>query len=116
MKVRAAKQDAGRAASLIQLTLPQSLEAVTPDTFRFELDRNKLRQVRRREGRYLLRTNLSSHDPTQLWTFYIQLTEVERAFKELNKEERIEHTSSWPSWCTACRSRSSTSSSALLQV
>ncbi len=101
MKVGAARQDAGRAASLIQLTLPQSLEAVTPDTFRFELDRNKLRQVRRREGRYLLRTNLSSHDPAQLWTFYIQLTEVEQAFKELKhdlairpiyhyKEERIE--------------------------
>jgi hypothetical protein len=101
MKVGAAKQDAGRAASLIRLALPQSHEAVTPDTFRFELDRNKLRQVRRREGRYLLRTNLSSHDPSQLWTFYIQLTEVKQAFKELkhdlairpiyhSKEERIE--------------------------
>ncbi len=101
MKVGAARQDAGRAASLIKLTLPQSHEAVTPDTFRFELDRTKLRQVRRREGRYLLRTNLSSHDPAQLWTFYTQLTEVEQAFKELKhdlairpiyhyKEERIE--------------------------
>ncbi|MGT2471310.1 IS1634 family transposase [Paraburkholderia terrae] len=101
MKVGAARQDAGRAASLIKLTLPQSHEVVTPDTFRFELDRTKLRQVRRREGRYLLRTNLSSHDPAQLWTFYIQLTEVEQAFKELkhdlairpiyhHKEERIE--------------------------
>jgi transposase len=89
MKVGAAKQDAGRAASLIQLMLPQSHEAVTPDTFRFELDRNKLRQVRRREGRYLLRTNLSSHDPTQLWTFYIQLTEVEQAFKELKHDLAI---------------------------
>ena len=101
MKVGAAKQDAGRAAYLIRLTLPQSHEAVTPDTFRFELDRNKLRQVRRREGRYLLRTNLTGHDPAQLWTFYTQLTEVEQAFKELKhdlsirpiyhfREERIE--------------------------
>jgi len=89
MKVGAAKQDAGRAARLIKLTLPQSHEAVTPDTFRFELDRNKLRQVRRREGRYLLRTNLSSHDPAQLWTFYIQLTEVEQAFKELKHDLAI---------------------------
>ncbi|MDE2366262.1 MAG: IS1634 family transposase [Betaproteobacteria bacterium] len=101
MKVGAAKQDAGRAASLIQLTLPSSREIVTPDSFQFELDRDKLRQVRRREGRYLLRTNLSGHDPAQLWTFYIQLTEVEQAFKELkhdlsirpifhSREERIE--------------------------
>jgi len=101
MKVGAAKQDAGRAAGLIKLTLPQSYEAVTADTFRFELDLTKLRQARHREGRYLLRTNLSSHDPAQLWTFYTQLTEVEQAFKELkhdlsirpiyhSKEERIE--------------------------
>lgn len=66
MKVGAAKQNAGRVASLIRLARPQSHEAVTRDTFRFELDRNALRQVRRREGRYLLRTNLSSHGPAQL--------------------------------------------------
>jgi transposase len=101
MKVGAAKQDAGRAANLIKLTLPSHREIVTPDAFQFELDRDKLRQVRRREGRYLLRTNLSGHDPAQLWTFYIQLTEVEQAFKELkhdlsirpifhSREERIE--------------------------
>jgi transposase len=101
MKVGAARQDAGRAAYLIRLTLPQSREAVTPDTFHFELDRARLRRTRRREGRYLLRTNLTGHDPTQLWTFYTQLTEVEQAFKELKhdlsirpiyhfREERIE--------------------------
>jgi transposase len=101
MKVGAARQDAGRAAYLIRLTLPQSREAVTPDTFHFELDRARLRRTRRREGRYLLRTNLTGHDPTQLWTFYTQLTEVEQALKELKhdlsirpiyhfREERIE--------------------------
>ena len=101
MKVGAAKQDAGRAANLIKLMLPSRRGIVTPDAFQFELDRDKLRQVRRREGRYLLRTNLSGHDPAQLWTFYIQLTEVEQAFKELkhdlsirpifhSREERIE--------------------------
>ena len=89
MKVGAARQDAGRAAHLIRLTLPSSREAVTPASFRFELDRGKLRQVRRREGRYLLRTNLSGHDPAQLWSFYIQLTEVEQAFKELKHDLSI---------------------------
>ena len=38
--------------------------------------------MRRREGRYLLRTNRDGYDPVILWTFYIQLTEVEQAFKE----------------------------------
>jgi hypothetical protein len=52
----------------------------------FRLDRAKLRQVRRREGRYLLRTNLDAEQPERLWTFYIQLTEVEQAFKELKHD------------------------------
>jgi transposase len=52
----------------------------------FRLDRTKLRQVRRREGRYLLRTNLDAQQPERLWTFYIQLTEVEQAFKELKHD------------------------------
>jgi len=33
---------------------------VTPETFRFTLNRAKLRVVRRREGRYLLRSNMSA--------------------------------------------------------
>src|ERR1700686_1046909 len=52
-------------------------------------DQLLMKEVRRREGRYLLRTNLSSHDPAQLWTFYIQLTEVEQAFKELKHDLAI---------------------------
>ncbi len=85
-KVGAAEHDAGRAARLIELTLPGKNEPVTPQTFRFTLNQEKLRLVRRREGRYLLRTNLTGHDPDQLWTFYVQLTEVEQAFKELKSD------------------------------
>ena len=78
MKLGAAKHDAGRAANLVKVKLPK--EAATTASLEFELDRDKLRQVRRREGRYLLRTNLTAHEPDALWTFYIQLTEVEQAF------------------------------------
>lgn len=49
----------------------------------FVLNRDKLRQVRRREGRYLLRTNLSEQDPAQLWELYMRLVHVEEAFKTL---------------------------------
>jgi transposase len=86
MKVGAAKKDAGRAAGVIILHLPDKDAPVTAETFHFSLDRAKLRKVRRREGRYLLRTNLTGHDPDQLWTFYVQLTEVEQAFKELKHD------------------------------
>ncbi len=52
-------------------------------TLSYRLDRATLRATRRREGRYLLRTNLTDTDPAKLWEYYLQLTEVEQAFKEL---------------------------------
>ncbi len=61
-------------------------DSTTTVSLEFKLDRDKLRQVRRREGRYLLRTNLGAQEPERLWTFYIQLTEVEQAFKELKHD------------------------------
>ncbi len=84
MKLGAAKHDAGRAAGLVKVTWPK--EASGTASLEFSLDRQRLRQVRRREGRYLLRTNLTAGDPAQLWTFYIQLTEVEQAFKEIKHD------------------------------
>jgi len=57
--------------------------------FSFRLNRQKLRQVRRREGRYLLRTNLCGRDPEELWRFSIQLTEVEAAFKNLKDDLQL---------------------------
>jgi transposase len=87
MKLGAAKHDAGRAAGLVKVTLPK--EATTTASLEFSLDRGRLRQVRRREGRYLLRTNLTAQQPEALWTFYIQLTEVEQAFKEIKHDLAI---------------------------
>ena len=45
-----------------------------------------LRNARRREGRYLLRTNLCDQDPAKLWNLYIQITEIEAAFKNLKDD------------------------------
>jgi transposase len=87
MKLGAAKHDAGRAASVVKLTWPK--EASSTANLEFSLDRGRLRQVRRREGRYLLRTNLTAQQPDALWTFYIQLTEVEQAFKEIKHDLAI---------------------------
>jgi transposase len=84
MKLGAARAKARAAWRLIDV-------AVAPDgaTFSFTLNRNKLRQVRRREGRYLLRTNLCGQQPAQLWQFYIQLVEVEAAFKNLKDDLQL---------------------------
>ena len=45
--------------------------------------------MRRREGRYLLRSNLRHEDPATLWQYYIRLTEIEQAFKELKHDLAI---------------------------
>lgn len=86
LKLGAAKQEAGRAYGLVDLRLPAEGEPVTPDTFRFALHKAKLRQTRRREGCYLLRSNLTETDPATLWQYYIQLTEIEQVFKELKSD------------------------------
>ena len=101
MKYGAAKKEAGRAAGLVDVILPAVGEPITPETFSFRLRRDKLRQARRHEGQYLLRSNLCAEDPAVLWKYYMLLVEVEEAFKTLKmdlsvrpiyhqKDERIE--------------------------
>lgn len=80
----------GRYRSAWRFVDVQMPEPATPEpTFTFALNRRKLRQARRREGRYLLRTNLCGRDPAELWQFYIQLTEVEAAFKNLKDDLEV---------------------------
>ena len=86
MKIGAAKKAAGRAFGLVDLQLPGDGQEVTPETFQFSLRKAKLRKARRREGCYLLRSNLTETSPATLWQYYIQLTEVEQAFKELKND------------------------------
>jgi len=89
LKLGAAKKEAGRAYGLVDIRLPDRDQAVTPETFRFTLNRRKLRIARRREGSYLLRSNLKGDHPALLWHYYIQLTEIEQAFKELKGDLSI---------------------------
>ena len=58
-------------------------------TFTYQLNRSKLRKIRRREGRYLLRTNLTETDPVKLWNYYLQLVSVEEAFRTLKGDLAI---------------------------
>ena len=83
----AAKKEAGRDARhlTVSVCLEGEGEAQTA-TLSYELNKTTLRVARRREGRYLLRTNIKDTDPTKLWEFYLQLNEVEQAFKELKGE------------------------------
>jgi hypothetical protein len=84
MKLGAARQKTPTAWRLVTIEVPPNSAM-----FSYRLDRNKLRVARRREGRYLLRTNLTEHDPATLWTYYLQLVAVEEAFKTLKGDLAI---------------------------
>jgi len=81
-KLGAALHDHPVAARLVETTVAQQKGQLS-----FALRKAKLRQARKREGRYLLRSNiLTGRSPEELWQFYIQLTEVEAAFKSLKDD------------------------------
>jgi hypothetical protein len=84
MKLGAARSKAPTAWRLVDVTLDKQSAALN-----YSLNRQKLRIVRRREGRYLLRTNLTDQDPAILWQYYVQLVAVEEAFKNLKGDLAI---------------------------
>ncbi|HJT11979.1 MAG TPA: IS1634 family transposase [Dongiaceae bacterium] len=84
MKLGAARQHVPTAWRLVAIEV-----APNRAIFTYRLDRTKLRQARRREGRYLLRTNLTEADPAKLWSLYLQLVSVEEAFKNLKGDLAI---------------------------
>jgi len=84
MKLGAARQRVPSAWRLVVIDVAKDRAA-----FSYRLDRAKLRQVRCREGRYLLRTNLAAADPAELWGYYLQLVGIEAAFKNLKGDLAI---------------------------
>lgn len=84
MKLGSAQSKAPAAWRLIDIKLAEQ-EAL----FSYSLNRDKLKKVRRREGRYLLRTNLTETDPVRLWNYYLQLVQVEEAFRTLKGDLAI---------------------------
>jgi len=101
LKLGATKAAAGNVYRLVDILIPTADQPVNAETFAFSLRKEKLRAAIRHEGQYLLRSNLVSEDPALLWQRYIQLTEIEAAFRNLKsdlalrpihhqKDERIE--------------------------
>lgn len=89
LKLGAAKADAGKAYRLVEVEVPKAEEPVNAETFTFSLRKEKLRAATRAEGDYLLRSNLTGKDPAILWQRYIQLTEIEAAFRNLKSDLAI---------------------------
>jgi len=86
LRIGAAKKEAGRTFGFVKLKLPKKDEAVTRETFSFQVDKTKLKRAQQRDGHYLLRSNLTGEDPAVLWTRYVQLTQIESVFRSLKSE------------------------------
>lgn len=86
LKLGMAKAQSPSAWRLVEIQLPARSKPKEIIGWEYQLRKDKLREVRRREGRYLLRTNLCGRDPAQLWQFYIQLVEIQAAFKNLKHD------------------------------
>jgi len=88
--IGAARKEAGRDARFVRIEVTHRGRGKRQTAvLTWRIDRTKLREAWRREGRYLLRTNLNQTDPAKLWEFYLQLVEVEQAFKELKSDLAI---------------------------
>jgi len=86
----AAKKEAGRDTRHVKIEVHLHGKGKKQTaTLTYQLNRKSLRIAWRREGRYLLRTNLKESDPAKLWQYYLQLTEIEQAFKELKNDLSI---------------------------
>ena len=86
LRIGAAKKEAGRAFGFVKIQLPATDQAVTHDSFRFQLDKARLKEAERRDGYYLMRSNLTAEDPAVLWARYVQLTQIEAVFRCLKSE------------------------------
>jgi len=88
-KLGAAEKEAGRFSKLLEIRIPSADEKITPQTFFWNIQREKYRQICRREGQYLLRSNQTANDPAELWRQYMVLVEVEEAFRNLKGDLSI---------------------------
>jgi hypothetical protein len=86
LRIGAAKTEAGRAFGFVKIQMPEARQSVTRETFRFHVDKAKLKEAELRDGHYLLRSNLAGGDPTVLWSRYVQLTQIESVFRSLKSE------------------------------
>ena len=88
-KLGAAHKEAGKAWGFVKITLPKARQPVNCDTFQFELLKDKLKEAQQRDGHYLLRGFGAGDQGGPLWERYMQLSEIEAAFKTLKSDLQL---------------------------
>lgn len=93
-KIALLQKEAGRVASFVKIREPRANEPVNRETFVCKLDKAAWQASRQRDGCYLLRGYLPWDDgpaglqkqASVLWGWYMQLVQVEEAFKTLKSD------------------------------
>lgn len=85
-KLGATHKTAGKAWAFVEITIPAARQPVNRDTFRFTLLKEKLREAEARDGHYLLRGFRAGDTAGPLWERYMELAEIEAAFKTLKSD------------------------------
>jgi hypothetical protein len=88
-KLGAAQKEAGRAWSFVKITVPKARQPVNRGTFQFALLKDKIHSAQERDGHYLLRGFGAGDEAAPLWERYMQLTEIEGAFKTLKSDLQL---------------------------
>jgi transposase len=88
-KLGAAHKEAGKAWGFVKIAVPKARQPVNRDTFKFELLKDKLKDAQERDGHYLLRGFSAGDQAGPLWERYMQLTEIEAAFKTLKSDLQL---------------------------
>jgi len=88
-KLGAAHKEAGRAWSFVKITVPKARQPVNRGTFQFALLKDNLHDAQERDGHYLLRGFGAGDEAAPLWERYMQLTEIEGAFKTLKSDLQL---------------------------
>ena len=86
LRIGAARKEAGSVYRFLQIHVPREGETVTRHSFQFRVDQPKLKAAELQDGHYLLRSNLVGEDPAVLWERYVQLAQIEAAFKAMKSE------------------------------
>lgn len=90
LKLGEAKKEATqRIWKLIDINIPEAKDDPDARNFTFKLNWKNFRNRLRHEGRYLLRSNLTDQTPGTLWRYYMQLSQVEEAFKDIKGDLSI---------------------------
>jgi len=88
-KLGAAHKEAGKAWGFVKITVPKARQRVNRDTFQFEVLKEKFRDAEQRDGHYLLRGFGAGEQAGPLWERYMQLSEIEAAFRTLKHELQL---------------------------